>query len=81
MKNSKSTSNQMASLAAKVLGSKASSETAKKLAASALAQTKDKSETGKELEQLAGKVLASKRYNETTKALAASVLAQANNDR
>jgi hypothetical protein len=81
MKNKKTTSERISSLAGKILANPNSSAIAKRLAGSALAQADDKSETGKALEQLAAKVLASAKYNIDTKELAGSVLAQANKER
>jgi len=58
-KNTKKTSNKVASQASKILSSKNSSQTAKKLAASALSQTGNKKQTGSKLEDLASTVLSS----------------------
>jgi hypothetical protein len=80
-KNRKKTSPQIASLAAKTLQDKNASVTAKKLAASALAQTGTGKQTGSELEDLASKVLDSPKYNDDTKSLAGSVLSQSKKER
>ena len=53
----------------------------KKLAASALSQTKSSNQTGSDMEEFASKVLKSDKYNETTKKLAGSVLSQSNKER
>lgn len=81
MENKKVTSEKIASLAAQVLTDKDSSNTAKKLAGSALSQTNKGNETGSALEDLASNVLKSSKYNDTTKSLAASVLSQSNKKR
>lgn len=81
MSNKKKTSNDVASLASKVLSDPNASETAKKLAGSALSQKDKTKQTGAELEDLASKVLKSEKYNDTTKELAGSVLSQSNKKR
>jgi len=80
-KNTKTTSEKVASKAAKILADKNTSKTAKSLAASALSQKDSQKQTGSELEDLASKVLRSEKYNADTKELAASVLAQSNKNR
>jgi hydroxylamine reductase (hybrid-cluster protein) len=81
MTNKKVTSNSIASLAAKVLHDNNASETAKKLAGSALSQVVKGNETGKEMETLASTVLTSNKYSEETKELAGSVLSQSDKNR
>lgn len=80
-KNTKKTSDKVATLAAQTLNSPGASATAKSLAASALAQKNTDKQTGAELEETAAKVLGSDHYSEDTKTLAASVLSQANKER
>ena len=75
------TSKKVASKAAKTLTNTNSSQTAKKLAASALSQKSRSKQTGAELEDLASKVLKSTKYNSDTKEFAASVLSQSNKER
>jgi len=79
--NNKKTSKSVASKASEILRDKGSSKTAKKLAASALAQTGNKKQTGVEMEDLASTVLNSEKYNNDTKSLAGSVLSQSNKER
>ena len=81
MANRKDTSKDIASLAAKTLVDKNSSEIAKKLAGSALSQSDKNKQTGSELEDIASKVLKSEKYSDDTKRLAGSVLSQADKDR
>lgn len=80
-KNTKQTSDRIAKLAAATLQDDRSSQIAKSLAASALAQRSSGKQTGVKMEDVAAKVLAGDRYADQTKELAASVLAQANKDR
>lgn len=80
-KNKKTTSDEIASLASKILTDKNSSQTAKSLAASALAQKDSNKQTGSDMEDKASKVLKSDKYNDDTKKLAASVLSQSNKER
>lgn len=80
-KNTKQTSARIATLAAETLQNERTSQIAKSLAASALAQRNGSKQTGAEMEDLAAKVLASKRYADETKELAASVLSQSNKAR
>lgn len=80
-KNTKKTSDKIATLAAQTLNSPVASATAKSLAASALAQKNADKQTGAEMEETAAKVLGSDHYSEDTKTLAASVLSQANKER
>lgn len=81
MANQKKTSKPVASLASEVLRDSNASETAKKLAGSALSQMNGNKETGKEMETFAYMVLKSEKYNEQTKKLAASVLTQSDKNR
>lgn len=80
-RNNKQTSNSKASHAARTLRSPQSSKTAKKLAASALSQTKTSKQTGARTETLASKVMTSDKYSRETKQLAGSVLSQSNKKR
>lgn len=80
-KNTKQTSDKIATLAADTLNDSASSAIAKSLAASALAQKGTDKQTSALMEEKAGKVLGSDKYSDETKALAASVLSQANKER
>ncbi len=80
-RNNKQTSSKVATLAAEVLHSKSSSEIAKSLAASALAQASTGKQTGADMETKASKVLSSDKYSDDTKTLAAAVLAQSNKER
>jgi len=80
-KNTKQTSPDIAALAAKVVKDKSSSQIAKRLAASALAQSNNEKQTGSELEDLASGVLRSNKYSAQTKKLAGSVLSQSNRGR
>jgi len=80
-RNSKRTSQKVASLAAKTLNDDSASKTAKKLAASVLSQCDPKKQTGAEVEDLASKVLDSNKYNATSKTLAGSALSQSNEER
>jgi hypothetical protein len=80
-KNTKKTSKKVASQAGKVLQNDNASKVQKKLAASALSQTKSSNQTGSDMEEFASKVLKSDKYNETTKKLAGSVLSQSNKER
>jgi len=79
--NNKTSSDEIASLAAKTLKDPNSSNIAKELAGSALSQVNKKNQTGAELEDKASKVLKSDKYSETTKKLAGSVLSQSNKKR
>ena len=77
----KKTSSKVSTQAAKTLNDKNSSKTAKSLAASALAQSRNKKQTGEKMEDLASKVMKSHKYNDDTKSLAGSVLSQSNKKR
>lgn len=80
-KNSKRTSDSVASTAARVLQSPSSPAIQKSLAASALSQAVSGRETGAEMETKAAKALDNPRSAATTKKLAASVVAQSNKKR
>lgn len=80
-KNTKQTSTRIGRLASKTLQNSESSQIAKSLAASALAQRSGDKQTGAKMEDVAARVLASDRYASDTKELAASVLSQANKQR
>lgn len=80
-RNSKKTSSNVASKAAKILTNPNASKTAKKLAGSALSQVNGKNQTGAEMEDLASRVLDSSKYNDETKTFAGSVLSQSNKKR
>ena len=80
-KNTKTTSNSIASVAAKVLQNENSSQIAKELAGSALSQKNKGNQTGSAMEEKAAKVLNSTKYSDETKSLAASVLSQSNKER
>ncbi|KAA8561301.1 hypothetical protein FX985_01353 [Pseudomonas extremaustralis] len=80
-KNTKQTSPTVAKLASETLSSSNSSAIARRLAASALAQTHSTKQTSAEMEAIAGKVLQSDKYSDETKTLAASVVAQSNQAR
>lgn len=79
--NSKKTSSKIASKASDILRNPSSSTIAKKLSASALAQTKTDKQTGKEMETTASAVLKSNKYSSETKEIAASLLSQSNKER
>jgi hypothetical protein len=80
-KNTKKTSEAVASKAAKILTDPNASKTAKKLAGSALAQKSTSKQTGSQMEDFASKVLQSDKYSKDTKELAGSVLSQSNKAR
>ncbi|MCK5679946.1 hypothetical protein KAI46_03950 [bacterium] len=79
--NKKTTSDQVANIAARTLLDPTSSKTAKSLAASLISQTNTTKQTGEVLETMASSVLKSSKYNADTKTLAASVLSQSNKER
>lgn len=79
--NKKVTSNQIASLASKILTNPNSSQIAKELAGSALSQMNKGNQTGSSMEEKASKVLQSSKYSEATKSLAGSILSQSNKKR
>lgn len=75
--NKKTTSKTVASKASKALKSPATGKATKKVAASALSQTKaPKKETGKLAATAASRVLRSKATSKTSKSVAGSTLAQ-----
>ena len=76
--NTKQSSSKVAKLASETLSNSNASAIAKRLAASALAQTHSTKQTSAEMETVAGKVLQSDKYSKETKALAASVVSQSN---
>jgi hypothetical protein len=78
MSNLKKTGKKVSSNAGRILTDKNASNIQKKLAASALAQSKTKKQTSSKMETVASAVLKSPKYNNETKALAASVLTQSN---
>lgn len=80
-KNTKQSSQGLASKAAQTLKDPSASATAKKLAGSVLSQTGSQNQTSGELETLASTVMGSSKYSDDTKSLAASVLSQSNKDR
>lgn len=80
-KKTKKTSSKVASKAGEILVNPKASKIQKKLAASALSQTKSSNQTSGEMEKIASLVLTSYKYNSSTKELAASVLSQSNKER
>lgn len=74
--STKSTSSNVASLAARTMANSNSSAIAKQLAGSALSQANPSNSTGSKMEHVAAKVLDSPKYSEQTKTLAGSVLSQ-----
>ena len=80
-KNAKKTSPSLASHAAKTLKDPNASQTAKKLAASALSQASSNKQTGSDMESFASKVLNSSKYSDETKSYAASLVSQSNKER
>lgn len=79
--NYKSTTNKMATSAAKILNNSHSSNIQRKLAGSVLSQANTEKQSGSYMEDLASKVLSSQKYNQTTKSLAGSVVSQSNKER
>lgn len=79
--NSRKTSSKVASQAAKVLADSDAPEAARRLAASALAQSGSDKQTSAELEALASDVLKDPGSSEVAKTLAGSVMSQASHDR
>ena len=76
MFNNKKASNKVTGLASNILKSESSSKIQKKLAGSALSQSKTNNQTSSKIESLAGSVLNSSKYSKTTKKIAGSVLSQ-----
>ena len=79
--NNKTSSQKMATKAAKILSNDTASRIQRSLAASVVAQASTGKQTGAEMETFASMVLQSSKYSETSKTLAASILAQANKER
>lgn len=80
-KNTKKTSKNIVSKAAKTLNDPNASKSAKKLASSALSQKGTSKQTGADMEDFASKVLQSDKYSKDTKELAGSVSPQSNKKR
>jgi hypothetical protein len=80
-RNTKQTSGRVATLASETLHNRSSSQVAKSLAASALAQRAGGKQTGAKMEDVASRVLRGEKYANETKDLAASVLSQSNKSR
>lgn len=80
MTNSKKSSQESLSQAAKILQDKNSSGIQKKLAGSVLSQANPDKQTGLEMETIASQVLQSTKYSDDTKSLAGSVLSQSNKE-
>lgn len=80
-RNLNQSSPELANLAASTMNNPRSSQTARQLAASVLAQAMYGKQTGVELQALASRVLQSHRFSMDTKSLAASVLSQSTKDR
>lgn len=74
--NNKTSSQKMASMAAKILNDDTASRIQRSLAASVVAQASSGKQTGAEMENVASRVLKSTKYSDETKSLAASVLSQ-----
>jgi len=79
--NSKTSSQKMATMAAKILSDDTASRIQRSLAASVVAQASTGKQTGAGMENVASKVLQSSKYSDETKSLAASVLSQSNRSR
>lgn len=80
-KNTKQTSDPMASKAGATLRDPNASAIQKSLAASASSQADGSKQTGAAMEGVAAKALASDKYSDTTKSLAGTVVSQANKKR
>lgn len=80
-KNIKQSSPNVGTKAAQTLSNKNSSDIARSLAGSVVAQSGTQKQTGAKMETKASKVLTSDKYSESTKALAGSVLSQSNKKR
>ncbi|ABZ74901.1 conserved hypothetical protein [Shewanella halifaxensis HAW-EB4] len=80
-KNSKRTTKQLASTAAKFLSDANSSKIKKHLSGSVLAQSRTTKQTGKKMESELSAILKSSKYDKDTKMLAASLLSQSNSSR
>ena len=79
--NSKTSSQKMATMAAKILSDDTASRIQRSLAASVVAQASTGKQTGAGMENVASKVLQSSKYSDETKSLAASVLSQSDRSR
>jgi hypothetical protein len=79
--NSKTSSENIASEAAKVLRQENASAIQRQLAGSVLSQASTGKQTGSQMEDIASKVLQSEKYSDLTKSLAGSVLSQSNKGR
>jgi hypothetical protein len=80
-KNTKQTTNRVATLAAEILQDTNASQIQRRLAGSALAQSGGSKQTSTEMERIASNVLRSDKYAVNTKELAGSVLSQSNKSR
>lgn len=81
MKNTKKTSKDLASKAAKILKDPSASKISKRLAGAALSQSGTSKQTSGEMESIASMVAKSPKYSSETKSLAGSVLSQSNKAR
>lgn len=79
--NKKTTSDSMASKAARTLNDRNASKIQKSLAASALSQKAAQKQTGANMEDVASRVLKSEKYSDATKSFAACILSQSNVER
>jgi hypothetical protein len=79
--NKKQTSDRVATIAGKTLGSSSASSVQKSLAGSALRQAGTKAQTGARIETKAAHALESTKSSAVTKTLAGSVVAQSNKQR
>lgn len=79
--NNKTSSQKMATKAAKILSNDTASRIQRSLAASVVAQASTGKQTGAEMEDVASRVLQSTKYSDETKSLAASVLSQSDRSR
>ena len=80
-KNTKQSSEELASQAAQILRDPSASAISKQFAGSVLSQCNTDNQTSAEMETKASEVLRSSKYSDATKSLAASVLSQSNKDR
>lgn len=79
--NKKQTGREIVKLASQTLRDPSSSQTAKRLAGSAMSQHNTNKQTGAKMEDHASKVLQSSKYNSNTKSLAGAVLSQSDKKR
>lgn len=79
--NKKTSTQKMATKAAKILGNDSSSRIQRSLAASVISQAAKHKTTGASLEGIASSVMKSPKYSKTTKSLAASILSQSDRSR